>query len=94
MHISEDHLQGHGHTHEEQPPLSREEMLKLLSYMLEHNRQHTEELHSLFHALDDDGCYDAADELENAMRYYHSGNEALENALDLARQFQEAESKK
>ena len=92
MHISKDHLQGHGHSHPEQQPMSREEILALLSYMLDHNRHHTEELHSLFHALDDDGCYDAADELENAMRYYNSGNEALENALDLAKQCKDAES--
>ena len=85
MHISKDHLAGHGHDHAELAPMSREEMLVLLAYMLEHNRQHTEELHNLFHALDDDGCYDAADELETAMRYYTAGNDALENALDLAK---------
>ena len=91
MHISEDHLQGHGHSYDDLQPMSREEILKLLGYMLEHNRQHTEELHGIFHALDDAGCYDAADELENAMRCYRSGNEALENALDLARQAEASE---
>ena len=91
MHISEDHLQGHGHSHDDLQPMIREEILKLLGYMLEHNRQHTEELHGIFHALDDAGCYDAADELENAMRCYRSGNEALENALDLARQAEASE---
>ena len=80
MHISKDHLAGHGHDHAEQAPMSREEMLVLLAYMLEHNRQHTEELYNLFHALDDDGCYDAADELETAMRYYTAGNDALDLA--------------
>lgn len=89
MHISKDHLAGDAHTHEEQTPMSREEMLALLGYMLEHNRHHTEELHTMFHALDDDGCYDAADELETAMRYYIAGNDALENALDLAKQCRE-----
>lgn len=92
MHISKDHLEGHGHTHEDPAPMSREEVLKLLHYMLDHNRHHTEELHSLFHALDDSGCYDAADELETAMRYYNAGNEALENALDLAKQCAGSES--
>ena len=92
MHISEDHLQGHGNSHAEQQPMSREEILALLSYMLDHNRHHTEELHRLFHALDDDGCYDAADELENAMRYYNSGNDALENALDLAKSEEDAQA--
>ena len=85
MHISKDHLEGHSHTHADQAPMSREEILMLLSYMLDHNRHHTEELHELFHALDDAGCYDAADELETAMRYYAAGNDALENALDLAK---------
>ena len=90
MHISEDHT--HGHSHPKQQPMSREEALKLLTYMLEHNRHHTEELHELFHALDDSGCYDAADELETAMQYYNSGNDALENALDLAKQCIESEN--
>lgn len=89
MHISKDHLAGDSHAHEAQAPMSREEMLALLGYMLEHNRHHTEELHTMFHALDDDGCYDAADELETAMRYYIAGNDALENALDLAKQCRE-----
>ena len=84
MHISEDHA--HGHSHPDQQPMSREETLKLLAYMLEHNRQHTEELHDLCHALEDAECYDAADELANAMRYYSTGNEALENALSLAQE--------
>ncbi len=92
MHISKDHLEGHGHAHAEQAPMSHEEVLKLLTYMLDHNRHHTEELHELFHALDDAGSYDAAGELETAMRYYNSGNEALENALDLAKQFIESEN--
>ena len=60
--------------------------------MLDHNRHHTEELHELFHALDDAGSYDAAGELETAMRYYNSGNDALENALDLAKQCIESEN--
>lgn len=90
MHISEDHA--HGHSHPDQQPMTREEALKLLGYMLDHNRHHTEELHALFHALDDAGCYDAADELETAMRYYNSGNDALENALDLAKQCAESET--
>lgn len=92
MHISKDHLTGHDHTHEASPSMSREEVLALLTYMLDHNRHHTEELHTLFHALDDAGCYDAADELETAMRYYRSGNEALENALDLAKQSEGSDS--
>ena len=84
MHISEDHA--HGHIHPEHEHMSREETLKLLAYMLDHNRQHTEELHDLCHALEHAECYDAADELANAMRYYNAGNDALENALSLAQQ--------
>lgn len=89
MHISENHA--HGHSHPEQPPMTREEVLKLLSYMLDHNRQHTEELHGLFHTLNDAGCYEAADELDNAVRYYNSGNESLATALDLAKEAAESE---
>ena len=85
MHISDDHAHGHSHSHADLQPMSREEALKLLSYMLDHNRHHTEELHDLCHALEDAECYDAADELSNAMQYYNDGNEALANALDLAK---------
>ena len=83
-----DHPHAHEHDHHHEHPQGEDavkQTLALLRYMLEHNRQHTEELHNLFHALDDDGCYDAADELETAMRYYTAGNDALENALDLAK---------
>ena len=89
MHISEDHPHGHSHSHPE--PMSREEMLALLTYMLDHNRHHTDELHDVYHALEDAGCFDAADELSNALRYYGAGNDALENALDLAKNADAAE---
>ena len=91
MHISSDHAHGHSHSHPEQPPMTQEEVLKLLSYMLDHNRQHTEELHDLFHTLNDAGCDEAADELDNAVRYYSAGNEALATALDLAKEAAESE---
>ena len=91
MHISEDHPHGHSHSHPDRKPMSREEMLALLTYMLDHNRHHTDELHDVYHALEDAGCFDAADELSNALRYYGAGNDALENALDLAKNADAAE---
>ena len=50
-----------------------------------------DELHDVYHALEDAGCFDAADELSNALRYYGAGNDALENALDLAKNADAAE---
>lgn len=60
--------------------------------MLDHNRYHTEELNDLRRSLEDAGCSEAVTELDNAMRGYTVGNNALARALDLAKQFVKSES--
>ena len=82
MHISEDHLQGHGHSHDELQPMSREEILKLLSYMLDHNRHHAEELHELCHKLEATGKGAAAQLIDEAVDRFGDGNELLARALE------------
>ena len=91
MHISSDHSHGHG-AHPDLPPMSSEEVIRLLGFMLDHNRYHTEELHDLRRSLEDAGCSEAVAELDNAMRGYTIGNDALAKALDLAKQFIRTES--
>ena len=43
------------------PELSEEQTLALMSYMLEHNRSHAEELHNIAHALENQGRHEAAE---------------------------------
>ena len=85
MHISEDHLQGHGHSHPEQTPMSREEILALLGYMLDHNRHHADELHDICHALEAGGKAAAAEKLAEALHYFDHCNEYLAEAVELAK---------
>ena len=86
MHISEDHLQGHGHSHDELQPMSREEILKLLSYMLDHNRHHADELHDVCHSLETNGKAAAAEKLAEALHYFDHSNLLLAEAVALTKE--------
>lgn len=68
------HDHDHSHPHKEHPP---EETLALLSYMIDHNRHHADELHELAHSADKD----AAELIHEAVELFNSGNEKLEKAL-------------
>ncbi len=70
----------HGHEHAAQSP---EETMALLTYMLDHNRHHGEDLHEIYHALEAAGKNDAAAVLHEAMHLYGHANDMLEKALDL-----------
>ena len=67
-------------------PMSHEEVLALLTYMLDHNRHHADELHDICHALEDAGKTEAAAALAEALHEYDHGNSKLEKALELAKQ--------
>ena len=41
-----EHVSGHHHEHGDKPELTPEQTLALMSYMLDHNRSHAEELHA------------------------------------------------
>jgi hypothetical protein len=55
----------------------------LLGFMLNHNREHAEELANVAHKLRHAGKNEAAGLLEDAVKEFHGGNEKLKKALDL-----------
>jgi len=76
--------EGHHHTNagDEAAFETLEQALALMSYMLEHNRHHAEELHELCHKLEAMGKGDAANLLEAGVDKFRDGNAMLESALD------------
>ena len=72
--------EGHSHTHAHQSP---EESVALLTYMIDHNKHHGEDLHEVYHALEHAGKTEAANALHKAMHLYEDANAALEEALKL-----------
>lgn len=79
------HEGGHGHSHAEHEHMSKElspeQTLALLTYMLDHNRSHAEELHGVCHSLESQGQTEAAEAVARALHYFDHGNEELEAAL-------------
>ena len=75
-----DHNHNHGHASGEAP--SREETLALLSYMVQHNKHHAEELSSLAENLSGE----AAVSLQKAICSFENGNAELERALELMKE--------
>ncbi len=73
----------HDHTHENMKAHTPEEAKALLAYMIEHNEHHSEDLHELFHALEDAGKSEAATFVLNAMHSYDDGNDQLQMAMKL-----------
>jgi len=69
----------HGHTHSHAAASSPEEALALLKYMLDHNRQHAEELHDLAHSFDEV----AGDLIHEAVDKLGESNDLIEQALSL-----------
>ena len=80
------HSHPHSHEHTGGKPMSHEEVLALLTYMLDHNRHHADELHDICHALEDAGKTEAAAALAEALHEYDHGNSKLEKTLELANQ--------
>lgn len=79
-----DHPHTHeAHEHEGLVSHTCDETLKLLEYMLDHNRHHGEDLHEIYHALVQAGKTQAADIVHEAMHNYDHGNEKLAEALKL-----------
>ncbi|MCQ2451600.1 MAG: hypothetical protein MJ075_00500 [Oscillospiraceae bacterium] len=76
--------EGHYHTHhgEEAGFETIEQAIALMSYMLEHNRHHAEELHELCHKLEAMGKGDAANLLDASVDRFFDGNAMLESALE------------
>ncbi len=86
MHEHE-HEHTHPHTHGPIPAFeSMEQAEALMSYMLDHNRHHAEELHEVCHKLEDMGKLAAAEKLGQALHEYYDGNELLAQALAALRE--------
>lgn len=74
MHEGHDH---HHHTAPEKPGKAQ----AMLTYMLEHNRHHAEELHDISHVLEHEGHKEAADLIHDAVHDFQAGNDKLQKAL-------------
>ena len=84
MHEHE-HEHGHGHVHTHGPVTafdSIEQAEALMSYMLDHNRHHADELHELCHKLEDSGKGEAEKLIDEAVEQFGEGNELLAKALE------------
>ena len=78
MHEGHDH-----HIHNQETGFETvEQAAALMTYMLEHNKHHAQELHELSHKLEAMGKTDAAFLLDAAVENFNSGNAMLESALD------------
>ena len=84
-----EHACHHEHVHGGAPELSPEQTVALMSYMLEHNRSHAEELHNIAHALDAQGRHEAANLVGDAVHYFGHCNDKLEEALRLVKDKEE-----
>ena len=82
MHEHE-HEHTHPHEHGDIPAFdSLEQAEALMSYMLDHNRHHTDELHEVGHKLAHSGKEDAAKLIHDAVDAFARGNELLAKALE------------
>lgn len=77
--------EGHAHHHHHESSEAGKN-LALLTYMLDHNRHHAEELHDLAHELTHDGKTAAAELLHEALELFNSGNDKLAAALAAAKE--------
>ena len=73
--------EGHAHHHHHESSEAGKN-LALLTYMLDHNRHHAEELKELVHALSHLEQYEAAALISEGINYFSDGNDKLEAALE------------
>lgn len=73
--------EGHDHHHHHHESSQAGKCLALLTYMLDHNRHHAEELHDLAHELTDEGKANAASLLHEALVDFEKCNEKMAAAL-------------
>ena len=82
MHEHE-HEHTHPHEHGDIPAFdSLDQAEALMSYMLDHNRHHADELHEVGHKLAHSGKEEAAKLIHEAVDAFNSGNELLAKALE------------
>lgn len=71
----------HHDNHHETAELSAEQTLALMTYMLDHNRSHSKELHNIGHALEDQGKAEPAALVFESVHFFEQCNNKLEAAL-------------
>ena len=82
MHEHE-HEHTHPHEHGAIPGFeSLDQAEALMSYMLDHNRHHADELHEVGHKLAHSGKEEAAKLIHGAVDAFNKGNELLAKALE------------
>ena len=82
MHEHE-HEHTHPHEHGAIPGFeSLDQAEALMSYMLDHNRHHADELHEVGHKLAHSGKEEAAKLIHGAVDAFNAGNELLAKALE------------
>lgn len=79
------HGEGSCHSHGEAKEISPEQTPVLLTYMLDHNRSHADELHGIVHALEKQGKADAAKVLAESVELFNACNSKLAEALDMVK---------
>ena len=80
MHVFAGHE--HEHLHENVTAFdSKAQAIALVSYMLEHNKAHTEELHEICHKLEASGENESASLVDAAVDKFREGDDLLESAL-------------
>ena len=79
-----EHEHSHGHEHHHHHDgAAGDKSLALLSYMYDHNVQHTNELLDMASQIEEAGKTAAADKIREAAAEFGKGNELLHEALDL-----------
>ena len=76
--------EGHHHSRQDDEYAfeTLEQAAALMSYMLEHNRRHAEELNRIGHRLEAMGKSEASYLIDDAVASFNAGNMMLESALD------------
>ena len=82
MHDGHDH---HHHHHDHAPAENAAEMTAILTYMLQHNIHHAEELKNMSATLAEKGMQAASMELLESVRFFEQGNEKLAAVLELVK---------
>lgn len=82
MHDGYDH---HHHDHDHAPAETAAEMTAVLTYMLQHNIHHGEELKKLSETLAEKGMAAASEEILEGVRFFEQGNQKLAAALELVK---------
>ena len=76
------HHHEHEHEHSEGGTVS-EQTIALVSYMVDHNRAHANDIHELAHKLEAMGQHEVAELMGEGLSCYIDGNERLAEALEV-----------